>query len=65
MSNANVRVRRAKNSRMASTTITASPTNVRYEITFQSMAAIASNENKITDGGRRRASLGVNGWKSS
>jgi hypothetical protein len=26
---------------------------------------IASNENKMSDGGRHRASLGVKGWKSS
>ena len=29
--------------------------NVRYEITFQSMAAITSNENKMSCGHRQRA----------
>ena len=47
--NANVRVRRIRKSQMAKTSIIASPSNVRYEITFQNIMAIASNENKLSD----------------
>jgi hypothetical protein len=30
-----------------------------------SLRTVRSNENKMSDGGRNRASLAVNGWKSS
>jgi len=40
---------------MASTSITASPSNVRYEITFQNMAMIASNKEEVSYRHRERA----------
>ena len=34
-------------------------------VVTRSMCAFGSNENKMSDGGRRRASIGVKMWKSS
>jgi len=42
---------------MTRTSITTSPSNVRYEITFQSMAAVTANENNMS----RVAENGANG----
>ena len=56
MSKKNVRVRRARQSRIASTSITTSQTNVRYEMTFQNIAPIAYNEIKMSCDERGRVS---------